>query len=297
MNSELDAWFALKALLAPDLPIVDLPADLSAITAAWRQVINAAQQTPLGRARIALATTLGQLPAWVSSTTPEPDPNDVYALQQSMFESLIAGAAQPAGQSRFMFEHSAPGQLSGNTDVDYKKFFQNGDEFYKRAVRRLYRDAGVDLDADLERINAFPRIAADAKTIKWWSAPGRTVYGEPKVPVLRIHTNGDGAVPISLVQGYDAQIRANRYTELYRTAFVNRPGHCTFSVAEVAAAIETVIQRLDSGHWGSTDPIDLNRLGNSLDPTSTSRYYDYDQFKYNRRWVPTLEDFLGRGQH
>jgi hypothetical protein len=108
MNSELDGWFVLKALLAPELPIVDLPTDLSAITAAWRQVINAAQQTPLGRARIALATTLGQLPAWVSSTTPEPDPNDVYALQQSMFESLIAGAAQPAGQSRFMFEHSAP---------------------------------------------------------------------------------------------------------------------------------------------------------------------------------------------
>jgi hypothetical protein len=90
-------------------------------------VINAAQ--PLGRARIALATTLGQLPAWVSSTTPEPDPNDVYALQQSMFESLIAGAAQPAGQSRFMFEHSAPGQLSGNIDVDYKKFSKTATSF------------------------------------------------------------------------------------------------------------------------------------------------------------------------
>jgi pimeloyl-ACP methyl ester carboxylesterase len=59
MNSELDGWFVLKALLAPELPIVDRPTDLSAITAAWRQVINAAQQTPLGRARIALATTLG----------------------------------------------------------------------------------------------------------------------------------------------------------------------------------------------------------------------------------------------
>jgi pimeloyl-ACP methyl ester carboxylesterase len=294
MNSELDAWFALKALLAPDLPIVDLPADLSAITRAWRQVINAAQQTPVGRARIALATTLGQLPAWVSATTPEPDPNDVSALQQSMYESLIAGAAQPAGQSRFMFEHSAPGQLSGNTEVDYKKFFQNGDEFYKRAVRRLYRDAGVDLEADLERINVFPRVTADVNAIKWWSAPGRTVSGEPKVPVLRIHTNGDPSVPVSLVQGYDAEIRANRYTELYRTAFINRPGHCTFSVAEIAAAIETVMQRLDTGRWGSTDPIELNSLGNSLDPTSTSRYFDFKQIKYNRRWFPTVEDFLGQ---
>jgi hypothetical protein len=31
-----------------------------------------------------------------------------------------------------------------------------------------------------------------------------------------------------------------------------------------------------------------------LDPTSTSRYFDFKQIKYNRRWFPTVEDFLGQ---
>lgn len=74
MNTYLDGWFTLKALLAPDLVIVDLPMDQTygssghgvsgPISTAWRQAIDAAQQTPEGRARIALAFTIGQWPAW-----------------------------------------------------------------------------------------------------------------------------------------------------------------------------------------------------------------------------------------
>jgi hypothetical protein len=69
MNTYLDGWFSLKALLAPDLVITSLPNTESygpsghgttgAMTTAWRQAIDAAQQTPQGRARIALAFTIG----------------------------------------------------------------------------------------------------------------------------------------------------------------------------------------------------------------------------------------------
>lgn len=31
-----------------------------------------------------------------------------------------------------------------------------------------------------------------------------------------------------------------------------------------------------------------------LDPSTASRYYQYQQFKYNRTWVPTTLDYLGR---
>ena len=79
MNTFLDGWFTLKALIAPDLPVVDLPFEPSGeirrdIPEAWRRAINAAQQTPEGRARIALAFTLGQWPAWVNGLTPQPAP-------------------------------------------------------------------------------------------------------------------------------------------------------------------------------------------------------------------------------
>ena len=293
-NSELDFWFAMKALIAPDLPIVDLPQNVSALTVQWRAAINEAQKTALGRARIALATTIGQQPAWVSTTTPEPNANDEYALQQSMYESVIQRAGgQLGGQSRFMFEHAAPGQQSWNTGVDYEDSFKNGEPAYKRAVRRLYRDAGVDFERDIRKINAFPRVAADPKAIKWWSAPGRTVYGEPKVPVFRMHTNGDAAVTINLVEGYDRAVAKNGYTKLYRRAFVNGPGHCAFNVSESAAAVETLMKRLDTGHWGSTHSLDLNVLGNALDPMSPARYYDFEQTRYNRTWFPSVKEFIG----
>ena len=77
MNTKLDKWFVLKALIAPDLRIVDLPHSSSLrpeypeLTFAWRQAIRAAQQTPEGRARIALAITIGQEPDWVNPTDAE----------------------------------------------------------------------------------------------------------------------------------------------------------------------------------------------------------------------------------
>lgn len=293
MNNGLDAWFVLKALIAPNLDIVNLAGvDLQALTAAWRQAITQAQQTPLGRARIALATTIGRWPAWISSTTPEPDPSNVEALQHSMFESLLMQS--PGGSARVMFENAGRGQLSFNTDIDYSEvFLKGGDENHKHAVRELYRRAGADLADDLDAVNAFPRVSASPQAMKFWAAPGHTVTAEPKVPVLRIHTNGDGSVPISLVQGYDEAVRERGFGDLYRQAFVNAPGHCTFTTGETLAAIETVMQRLDLGDWPSTSPSALNSLAKALDPSSAARYYNYRPFEYGREWFPELRDYTG----
>ena len=295
MNSELDAWFTLKTLIAPELAIIDLPADHSAITAAWKQALEKAQQTPLGRARIALATSLGQLAAWVGPGSREPDARDVNALQSSMFESTMIGATQPTGQSRRMFEQGGRGQPSWNTGVVYSTLFDSRtDPDLRNAVRQLYTQAGARLEDDLRQLDVAPRIAADPKAVKHWSAPGRTVVGEPKVPVLRIHTNGDKAVPVSLVQGYDALVAARGYGAHYRTAFVNAAGHCTFSAAESAAAVESVMRRIDSGQWSDTSPAALNTLARTLDPGSEARYYSYRQFPYARTWVPAVSEQLGR---
>jgi hypothetical protein len=160
-------------------------------------------------------------------------------------------------------------------------------------VRQLYRDAGVDYERDIKRINAFPRVAADPKSIKWWTAPGRTAYAEPKVPVFRMHTNGDAAVLINLVEGYDRAVEKNGYEKLYRRAFVNGPGHCAFTVAESAAAVEIVMRRLDTGRWESTRPHALNTLASSLDPTTAARFYEFAQTRYSRVWFPSLKDIMG----
>jgi len=292
MNSELDAWFALKALIAPTLAIVDLPADLGGLTAAWKDALSKAQGTPLGRARIALAVTLGQLAGWVGTASPEPKPGDVAALQLTMFEALQQGALQPTGQSRRMFEQGGLGQLSWNTGIDYAQVFEvHADPQHRAAVRQLYAQADARVEDDISAINAAPRVSAEPRALKFWSAPGRTVVGEPKVPVLRIHTHGDKAVPVSLVQGYDATIAAKRYETNYRSAYVKAPGHCTFSAGESLAAIETVMRRIDKGQWGSTAHEDMNALAKGLAPSSEARFFDYRPFTYHRVWI------AGPGEH
>ena len=294
MNTFLDGWFALKALIAPDLPVVNLPFDASGairpdIPVAWRRAINAAQQTPEGRARIALAFTLGQWPAWVNGLTAQPDLANAAELQHSMFHAVFQTATDPGGNSRIRKELAALGQqLSWNAGIDYREFFENGNESFKRAVRQLYQEAGLQLDADLGRVNAFPRVSASPYALEWWNAPGRTAKGDPKIPLLRIHEIGDPSIPPSLVQGYDDLVRANRKGELYRTAYVEAASHCGFTAAEAMAAIETMVRRLDTGRWDSTDPTQMNLLAKSLhgSPARFTSIERYAQKKYNRTWAP-----------
>lgn len=289
-NSLFDALFVLQTLIAPDLPAANRSSDAPA---RWAAVLTAAQETPIGRARIALALTIGQRPAWASTTTPEPDPGDVAALQKSMFETMLELASRAAAGR--MVEAAAGGPIAWNVGIDYEANFRNGEAANQRATRALYTMAGATLDADLRRLKNAPRVRADSLAIKWWSSPGRTVLGEPKVPLLRIHTSGDGVVLPAIVQGYDAAVKTRGFSDLYRTAFVHAPGHCTFTPAEVAASIETVMQRLNTGAWGSTSPDALNALGRTLDPRTASRFFQYDQVKYTRAWFPTLGEYLGLG--
>ncbi len=294
MNTYLDGWFVLKALIAPDLPIVDLPFTASGrvredIPEAWRQAINVAQQTPEGRGRIALAFTIGQWPPWTNRLTPQPDLEDVAALQHSMYHALIQLTPNAGGNSRVRKELAADGQqLSWNTGVDYREFFGNGNEYLQRAVRHLYQEVGLDLEADLAKINAFPRVEASPYALEWWNQPGRTAKGDPKIPLLRMHESGDWQVPPSLVEGYVDLVRAKGREDLFRLAIVESPSHSGLTIGESMAAIEIMMRRLDNGRWDSTEPEYLNQLAKTLHPSGGRfiRADRYAQQQYNRAWDP-----------
>ena len=300
MNTFLDGWFAMQALIAPDLPIVDLPATASGgsahgvegeIPEAWRRAVEAAQATPEGRARLMLATTVGQWPIWSTQLVPKPDLGDVPALQHSVFHNVRDRYSyNPGGEARIMFESAADGrQLSWNTGIDYREFFENGNESYKAAVRALYAEAEVDLDADLERVNAAQRVEASQHALAFWNAPGRNHRGTPKIPLLRMHEIGDFQVPMAIVDGYDELIAENGAEPLYRTAFIDAPTHCGFNPGEAAAALETMMQRLDSGRWAETTPEAMNVRANELGASASPRFIDNGPFMpkaYNRTWRP-----------
>src|SRR5690606_32638652 len=64
LNQSLDGAFAFKTLLAPENDAIELVGltDEAASNAAARAVLDEAQETPQGRARIALAATMADIP-------------------------------------------------------------------------------------------------------------------------------------------------------------------------------------------------------------------------------------------
>jgi pimeloyl-ACP methyl ester carboxylesterase len=305
MNAGLDNWYTLRTLIAPNLAVTGLPKPGSPealkLVSAWRTALSDAQKSPLGRARIALAVTIGEFPAWgtVSPTQtlpPEPDPLDFAALETAMFETLMRGAENPGGQARWMFETGSGAQPSWNTGVDYADLFANSDPTYQTATRLLYRQAGADLEADLGTINAGPRLMPDSKALKWYSSPTRTFTGDIKTPVLFMNDSGDLAVPIAGLAGSLEVIRRRGRETLARQTVVHASGHCNFEVSEVAAAIETVAHRLESGSWPEVSAAAMNQRAASLDRAAPPRFMDYNvsqHFRYSRVWLPEAAEYSG----
>ncbi|MFD9444700.1 hypothetical protein ACFWBR_39505 [Streptomyces sp. NPDC060006] len=267
-NQRLDLLFALKALLAPDssLPVVGISyEDRDKAAKAWGDVLAAAQETDAGRARIALAGTLAQVPTWGGGFAPypeEPDPDDRDAVQRTMIRSVVDSAVYAAG-IRYLYDNPA-GVMSWNTGIDYRRFYAHTGAAQKKTVRELYAKAGEhterDVRADLGRINAYPRIQGPASAVSYWKE--RALTGDPHVPLLQLTTVGDSTRSSAMMAGYAEGVRANGKSRLYRQALIDSPGHCTFNVPEMAAAVETVMRRLETGRWGdSTRPDVLNAVG------------------------------------
>ncbi len=282
-NMWLDLPFALKALLAPDsdLPVAPIPnATRPAALQAWETVLREAQASETGRARVALAVTLAQWPTWSSAGGVAPSPPDyanLESVQQAMYRSATDGVASAIGR-RALYDNPA-GLTSWNVGVDYKRFYQNADPVQKLAVARLYAAAGFNgpsgVQADLGRINAHPRIAADPVGVAYWQARGRLLKGDVRVPLLHLHGVGDALLPPALTAGYEDGVRRQGKTPLYRQAFVDAAGHCSTNLAETAVGVETMLRRLETGTWGDTSPRRLNALGAALDLGVDARYTSF----------------------
>src|SRR5215468_7845549 len=86
-NQALDAAFAFKTLLASSsgLQVVHIT-NPSANLQLAEATVFAAQATPQGRARLALAAALGDTPGWFTPLSPEPVPNDFTTQEANQFK-------------------------------------------------------------------------------------------------------------------------------------------------------------------------------------------------------------------
>src|SRR5262249_9934268 len=79
-----DGMFASQQLIDPSVQITNITAPLANLGQA-EQAAAAAQQTPQGQARLALAAALGDAPGWFTPLSPEPAADDFAAQENNQF--------------------------------------------------------------------------------------------------------------------------------------------------------------------------------------------------------------------
>ncbi|MFC7304025.1 DUF6351 family protein [Streptomyces monticola] len=286
-NSTLDATFALKTLLAPsaDLPLADFTDQRQAADAA-QQLAGAtaqAQGTATGRARIALAAALHNIPAWNDPGQPRPDPDDHVAQERAQYPAVQGLVAAPAFVWRQEAETRAGGSMSWNTGVDYGRMLRQSANY--RQVKALYKAAGLSLGGDLRSLGQAPRLSADREAVAYMDrTTGLT--GRLTRPQLNTHTIGDALVPVQTEDAYRRAATRSGSAHLLRQAYVNHAGHCTFSTGEFAAAVHTLHDRVRTGHWPDTSAEALNSAAKEASPTTPARYARYQPGPYPRPHRP-----------
>jgi pimeloyl-ACP methyl ester carboxylesterase len=265
-NQGLDSEFAFGTLLAPTVKLVnftsfgDAQANFGAATAA----LAAAQNTPQGQARIALSAALADVPGWFDPASPEPAATDYAAQEINQFNwdnnpDFLFGFF-----GRFELELRAGGNFSWNTGVDYRVQLSHSTD--RAEVMALYQAAGLDLNKDLDTLNGATRIAANPTALDYLSTY-ITYNGNLNMPVLTMHTTGDGLVEVTDENAYASVVRSAGDNSMLRQVFVHRAGHCSFSPAETITAFQTLVHRLDTARWeDSTNQASMNSQATSLGP-------------------------------
>ena len=127
----------------------------------------------------------------------------------------------------------------------------------RREVIGLYKAAGLSLAKDLLTLNSAARISAKPSAVAYL-AKYISFDGDISVPVLTLHTTGDGLVVPENEQAYRSVVDRAGNGNLLRQIFVARAGHCTFTPAETITALNVLLNRLDTGRWSVPDPATLN---------------------------------------
>ena len=266
-NYQLDAEYAMSKLLAPAQPIKLVHfanmGEGAATGAALTAIAQQAQTTPAGRARLALALAFLNAPP-AAAGMPVPASNDPDAVEAAQFAGyfvtfpamIFIEAGRPS------IEQSAGGNGSWTLGEDFAQLLDHSP--YHQVVRALYREAGLDLKADLDALTAGANIPADPAAIaslQQTSVP----TGHLDVPELDLHTIYDNLVPVEQEDTYARLVRAAGDNHLLRQTYVDHIGHCNFTTAELVAGVEAIRHRVETGRWDSVaQPQKLQEVAASL---------------------------------
>jgi pimeloyl-ACP methyl ester carboxylesterase len=263
-NTALDSEVAIQQLIDPSLQVVNIQAPTANLEAADQAVTNA-QATPQGQARIALAAALGDTPGWFTPLSPEPAANDYAAQEQNQYLWDTEIDFPFVFALRAELEARAGGNPSWTTGVNFAAQLAKSPNLAE--VIALYHAAGLSLRADLATLNHASRISADPGAVRYL-AKYISFNGQLSMPVLTMHTTGDGLVVPENEQAYASVVRQAGNSRLLRQIFVSRAGHCAFTPAETITAAQVLLNRLTTGHWNdqALQPSGLNANATALGP-------------------------------
>ena len=262
-NTALDGAFAFQQLVDPSAQVVNISnptANLQATEAAVAQ----AQQTPQGRARLALTAALADTPGWFTPLSPEPAATDYAAQEASQFLWDTQVTFPFIFAFRAELEARAGGNPSWNTGVNYVADLAKSADL--KEVIALYKAAGLSLGKDLQTLNSAKRIKANPNA-EAYLIKNISFNGGITVPVLTMHTTGDGLVVPENEQAYASAVRRAHKSALLRQVYVSRAGHCAFTPAETVTAVQTLENRMSTGHWNVPGPAGMNSAAAALGPS------------------------------
>ena len=274
-NYQLDGEYAISQLLNPTGESIRLVHFDQGFVGAGEglatgkqldALADQAQTTASGRARLALAMSLMNVATWAQGQ-PMPAPHD-YAAQEAGQFAVQFGQTGPTDPTaiqttqdfvefgRPWIDQASGGSATWTKGVNFGLLLARSP--YAPEVISLYRQAGLNLEADLANLTRHANITADAAAVRSLTQTS-VPTGRLQVPELDLHTISDQLVPVQQENYYrDTVARAGR-SDLLRQAFVQRQLHCNFTPSELVAGVKAVQQRVATGRWGHlADPAALN---------------------------------------
>jgi hypothetical protein len=285
-NYQLDGEYALAQLLLPgqQVQLVRFANAGQALgTAATLQATAAqAQQTAVGRARLALAMAFLNASSG-EATTARQDPATLEAEQYQVEFTGAFSTLDFLEDARPSIEQAAGGNGSWTAGVNFAAVLARSP--YEKEVATLYRAAGLSLRSDLTTLTGNADITADPqalRSLEQTSVP----TGQLAVPELDLHTIADQLVPVQQENYYAQRVRAAGDAALLRQAYVASVGHCNFSSAELVAGVMAISQRVSTGRWGAVaNPGNLEKTAIGLD-LGAARFISYRPRRLTGATVP-----------
>ncbi|MDA8319527.1 MAG: hypothetical protein M0030_06930, partial [Actinomycetota bacterium] len=215
---------------------------------------------------------------------PQPAANN-YAAQEANQFQWDANVDFPfIFAFRAELEARAGGNPSWTTGVNF--FHQLAKSADLREVRALYKAAHLNLRADLMKLTKAARITAKPSAVRYLRN-NISFNGRIGIPVLTMHTTGDGLVVPENEQAYASVVRRAGRAYLLRQVFVSRAGHCAFTPAETITAARILLRRMRTGYWAdqALRPASMNAAATALGPA-------YNIFLSGGNVVPTGPRFI-----